>query len=107
MQYLVFYVEHTRVFKDELPGIRARWGWRPSRGSSRAARCAHTTGVQSWRTVICDEAVVGRGNTLALTGLPWMILFAMAGMTIFLVSRCSILWACLSDDHGFRWPPWC
>ena len=48
---------------------------------------------------------VGRRHTLALAGLPLLMLFAMAGMALVLVPLCTTRRARVSDAHGFRWPP--
>jgi hypothetical protein len=50
---------------------------------------------------VSDDEVFGGGNKLPSACLTVMILFAMTGMAIFLVSVRPTLWARLSDNHGF------
>src|SRR5918996_558376 len=50
--------------------------------------------------LVRNNSVFGSGNKLAVTPFTLMILFAMAGMTIFLMPVRSTRWACISDEHG-------
>ncbi|MDP9145257.1 MAG: hypothetical protein M3N43_11270 [Actinomycetota bacterium] len=50
--------------------------------------------------LVCNDTVFGSGHNLSLARFTLMILFAMAGMAIFLVPIRSTLWARVSDDHG-------
>lgn len=51
--------------------------------------------------LVRNEVVFGHGHTLVLACFTLMLLFAMAGMTIFLVPVRSTRWACVSDDHSY------
>jgi hypothetical protein len=55
--------------------------------------------------LVSHDRVFGSGNELVSVPFTVMILFAMAGMTIFLVPVRSTRWACASDDLSFCWPP--
>ena len=50
--------------------------------------------------LVCTTTVFGRGHKLALARLTLMIVFAMAGMAIFLVPVGSTRWARVSDDYS-------
>lgn len=71
----------------------------PASGSTLAQQ------ARNQRTLlVSNDRVFGSGNKLAVARFRLMVLFAMAGMTSFLVPVRSTLWACVSDDDGFCWP---
>jgi hypothetical protein len=51
------------------------------------------------------EALFGAGYKLAAPCFALVVLLAAVYMPVFLELYRSTLWARVSDDHGYRWPP--